>query len=256
MNDEVGLINYSNVRIGGDIFINFDRFTDFELNRVSEIEEQLNNVIKSNFKPKFFNCDNDNGYPIITNKIENKDWCFPCFPRYCFEFIPNITFVYAYMLSEEKELINKIFIDSVIEVFNEEIKEKLNGKFGYYIIFENNKDELPYFKLNFYLSAFAMSKKELFIIDFDYDEYRDDNFFKVLHALWIAKVRHKWNSLIKNYPVEAYDEYNESVTNKYQNIKGWRIAFDNDSIEKIKNKYNAYDCLDGECNLIEFNLFK
>ena len=51
------------------------------------------------------------------------------------------------MLSEEKELINKIFIDSVIEVCNEEIKEKLDANLVLKYAVENYKLDINKYEI-------------------------------------------------------------------------------------------------------------
>ena len=153
------------------------------------------------------------------------------------------TFSYRYQMmnDDQKKEFEKIFFESADKAFNDEIGNHFknskdeNGKLIVYdVMHTDNRDGLPFIHIHKDVSN-VMKMPDGSISATELDAIKQKGFHQKVDAIFKADFIERFQNSFPDIAIETYDKEKKSVVDfDKQRVKDYRIAFDQESLDKIK----------------------
>ncbi|MER3494915.1 MAG: hypothetical protein C4323_23540, partial [Mastigocladus sp. ERB_26_2] len=159
----------------------------------------------------------------------------------------SFSYLYQLMPENDKKEFEKLFFDSVAytrETVFEPIIKDSTGKSGKIIsssfMHLGNREGEPFVHIHDDISN-LLKLEDGTIRAMEMDAIKDPNFHKKADAIFTAKLIENMQEKLPQYKMEAYDKNNQKIVidSVTQEVKNWRVAFDDESLAKIKEKSKA-----------------
>lgn len=158
-------------------------------------------------------------------------------------FTVDNTFSYRYQMmnDEQKREFEKIFFESADKAFNNEIAHHFKNSQGvhgsllvYDVMHTDNRDGRPFVHIHKDVSN-IMKMEDGSISATELDAIKQAGFHQRVDALFKAEFIERFKESFPDIAVETYDKSKKSVLSyDDQRVKDYRVAFDDESLEKIK----------------------
>ena len=163
------------------------------------------------------------------------------------------SFSYCIPMMNEKDKADaeKILMDCASEAYEELFKQYLKDHAGvqgetgmYSFLHSDARSGSPFFHIHLIVPNFIkLPNGEIHAIEIEEIKQRD--FHKKLDHMYKSKLVAKWNARFENFQAEAYDNDNQQINEmSMAEIKDWRVAFTDESLEKIRLNSKAKDMID------------
>lgn len=177
----------------------------------------------------------------------------------------TFSYAIAMMPEEQRKQAEKMMMDLAERSYQELFKEYLRdhagneGSTAYYLYYHNDSRQgLPFSHIHMKIpNILELPNGEIRAIEIP--EIQQKDFHKKLDAMYKSMLVEEWNKKFgKDYPVEAYDKKGRSIKENSlgAEIKDWRVAFDKDSLDKIKKSTKARDMIDSHIEQEKKTLFQ
>jgi len=181
-----------------------------------------------------------------------------------FIFTQDATISYAIPLmnAQDKADAEQMLMQTAIDVHDQVIKQYLKDYLGntgdtaYYSYYHNdNRTHQPSSHVHL-LVPNMVRLADGTIRAIEIPEMRQKDFHAMIDYQYKSMLVAKWNARFTGYQLEAYDQDLETITaNSYAEIKDWRIAFDEASLEKIRQNSKAKELIDTKISEEKKDLF-
>jgi ATP-dependent exoDNAse (exonuclease V) alpha subunit len=172
-------------------------------------------------------------------------------------FTVDSTFSYAYqmMSDEDKRKFEQIFFDASDKAFNEQVAQHFKNSAGehgkllsYDVMHLDGRDGQPHIHIHKDVSN-LMGMSDGSISATELDAMKQKGFHQKVDALFKADFVEQFKQAFPNIPVETYDKEKTSVLSyENQRVKDYRVAFDAESLKKIKDQSNIAEQIDAIVN--------
>lgn len=177
----------------------------------------------------------------------------------------TFSYAIAMMPEEKRKQAEKMMMDLAERSYNEIFKEYLTdhagneGKSAYYLYYHNDSRQgLPFSHIHMKIpNILELPNGEIRAIEIP--EITQKDFHKKLDAMYKSMLVQEWNKQFGDeFPVEAYDKKGKSIKENSlgAEIKDWRVAFDKESLDKIKKSTKARDMIDSHIEQEKKTLFQ
>ncbi|WP_374553398.1 ATP-dependent DNA helicase [Aquitalea pelogenes] len=177
----------------------------------------------------------------------------------------TFSFAIALMTEEQRKVAEQIMMDSAKEAYEKMFKQYLSdyagneGKTGYYMFYHNDsRQNLPFSHIHLCVpNLVKLPNGEIKAIEIP--EIKERDFHKKLDMMRKSSLVQKWQEAFGDtYPIEAYDKKGKSIMEGDENaeIADWRIAYDDESLKKIKLSTKAKEMIDDHISQEKLTLFQ
>ena len=177
----------------------------------------------------------------------------------------DATFSYcvAGMNAHDRKQAETLFLDCATESYEEMFKQYLKdylgniGMTGYYAFYHNdNRSQNPFSHIHLNIPS-LVKLPDGSIMAIEIPEIRQKDFHAMLDTMYKSKLVQKWQEQFPQYPIEAYDKDGEQIKHgSFSEIKDWRIAYDDESLEKIRLNSKAKELIDKAIKIEKKDLFE
>lgn len=167
------------------------------------------------------------------------------------------SFSYLYqMMTEEQQLKFEIaFMDSADETRKsvlEPLMKSSTGETGktmsYSFMHKDNRDGLPFIHIHDETSN-LIQLTDGGIRAIEIPEIKETAFHSKMDSIFKTNFIEKFKELFPEFGIEAYDIENKEITSQTQSVKDWRVAFDEKSLCKIREKSTAKEKIDKQVKI-------
>lgn len=167
------------------------------------------------------------------------------------------SFSYLYqMMTEEQQLKFEIaFMDSADETRKlvlEPLMKSSTGETGktmsYSFMHKDNRDGLPFIHIHDETSN-LIQLADGGIRAIEIPEIKETAFHSKMDSIFKTNFIEKFKELFPEFCIEAYDIENKEITSQMQSVKDWRVAFDEKSLCKIREKSTAKEKIDKQVKI-------
>ena len=177
----------------------------------------------------------------------------------------TFSYAVAMMQPEQRKDAEKMMMDVAERAYNEIFKNYLKdhagneGKSAYYMYYHNDsRQNLPMSHIHMKIpNILELPNGEIRAIEIP--EIQEKDFHKKLDAMYKSMFVDEWQKQFgKDYPVEAYDKKGKAVKEDSLNaeVKDFRVAFDKQSLDKIKKSTKARELIDTHIDQEKLTLFQ
>lgn len=177
----------------------------------------------------------------------------------------TFSFAISLMTPEKRAIAEQIMIQSAKESYEEMFKPYLRdhagneGKTGYYLFYHNDsRQNLPMSHIHLNVPNLVKLPNGSYRA-IEIPEIREKDFHRKLDNMRKSRLVELWNeSFGDTYPVEAYDKKNRSIKADDFNaeIKDWRVAFDEESLDKIRKSTKSKEMIDDHISQEKLELYQ
>lgn len=181
-----------------------------------------------------------------------------------FVFTQDSTISYAIptMKLEDRLAAEQMLIDTAIEVHDKILKQYIKdykgrtGESGYYLYYHNdNRSGNPSSHIHFLIPN-LLKLQDGSVRAIEMDEIKDKDFHESIDKMYKSMLVEKWNARFTDYQLEAYDKDNQAITNESTSeIHDWRVAYDDDSLQKIRVNSKSKELIDQKISEAKKDLF-
>lgn len=177
----------------------------------------------------------------------------------------TFSFAIALMSDEQRKVAEEIMMQSAKEAYEDLFKQYLKdhagneGKTGYYMFYHNDsRQNLPFSHIHLNVpNLVKLPNGEFRAIEIP--EIKERDFHKKLDTMRKTRLVQLWSEAFGDeWAIEAYDKKNRSIKadSLGAEIKDWRIAFDDESLEKIRKSTKAKEMIDDHISQEKLSLFQ
>lgn len=181
-----------------------------------------------------------------------------------FVFTQDSTISYAIPTMNIKDRLDaeQMLIDTAIEVHDKILKQYIKdykgrtGESGYYLYYHNDsRSGTPSSHIHFLIPN-LLKLKDGSVRAIEMDEIKDQDFHESIDKMYKSMLVQKWNDRFKDYQLEAYDKDNQTITHESNaEIHDWRVAYDDVSLQKIRNNSKSKELIDQKISEAKKDLF-
>lgn len=163
------------------------------------------------------------------------------------------TFSYRYQMmnDEQKKQFEKIFFESADKAFNDEIAHHFKNSQGvhgsllvYDVMHTDNRDGMPFIHIHKDVSN-IMKMADGSISATELDAIKEKGFHQKVDALFKAEFIERFKESFPEIAIETYDKEKKSVLDyDKQRVKDYRVAFDQESLDKIRKNSTTPEKID------------
>ena len=157
----------------------------------------------------------------------------------------SFSYLYQLLNDQQKQIFEQDFLDSAAEARRlvlEPLMKSSTGENGktlsYSFMHKDSRDGLPFLHIHEETSnLIELSNGQMRAIEIP--EIREADFHESMDSVFKSIYVEKFKQSFPELSIESYDKDGKSVTNDFQNIKDWRVAFNEKSLEAIREKSTA-----------------
>ncbi|SDK23427.1 ATP-dependent exoDNAse (exonuclease V), alpha subunit, helicase superfamily I [Methylophilus rhizosphaerae] len=174
----------------------------------------------------------------------------------------SISYAIPTMKLEDRLAAEQMLIDTAIEVHDKILKQYIKdykgrtGESGYYLYYHNDgRSGNPSSHVHFLIpNMLKLSDGSVRAIEMD--EIKDKDFHDSIDKMYKSMLVEKWNARFTDYQLEAYDKDHQTITHESNaEIHDWRVAYDEDSLQKIRANSKSKELIDQKISEAKKDLF-
>lgn len=155
----------------------------------------------------------------------------------------TFSFAIAGMNPQDRYDAEQIIQDTAMEVYDNIFKDMLHdkyfnkGKTGVFLFYHNDsRNPLSPSSHVHMVIPNVIQLADGTIRAVEMPEMRDKNFHDMIDMQYKSRLIQRWNERFKDLPVEAYDKDRQRITSPTQEVKDFRVAYDEESLRKIHDQ--------------------